>query len=309
MFEIFKITFSQSVLLFAFIFIGYLLKKTGKLPDNFNKGLSNLLVYIFLPFLTFGSMAENFKLDVLGEKFDLILISSALLVLFTIIAFIFSRTFAKERNTRDVYMYSFMFPNSGYIGNPLILACFGELMLFDFIIFTIPFFLVTYTYGVYILNPNRKLNLKSMCNPIMISLLLGMIVGALNIEIPPVVNSIIDTGANCMAPAAMILTGVVFASNDLKTIVSNKKVYLAVGIKLVIIPIIAALIISMLNVAYEIAVILIVMVTLPTGLNSIVFPEAYGGDSRTGAQLCFVSTLMSLVVLPLVFAFYSFLCA
>lgn len=309
MFEIFKITFSQSVLLFAFIFIGYLLKKTGKLPDNFNKGLSNLLVYIFLPFLTFGSMAENFKLDVLGEKIDLILISSALLVLFTIIAFIFSRTFAKERNTRDVYMYSFMFPNSGYIGNPLILACFGELMLFDFIIFTIPFFLVTYTYGVYILNPNRKLNLKSMCNPIMISLLLGMIVGALNIEIPPVVNSIIDTGANCMAPAAMILTGVVFASNDLKTIVSNKKVYLAVGIKLVIIPIIAALIISMLNVAYEIAVILIVMVTLPTGLNSIVFPEAYGGDSRTGAQLCFVSTLMSLVVLPLVFAFYSFLCA
>jgi len=307
MLDIFKVTLSQSILLFFFIAIGYWFKKIGKLPEQFNKGLSNLLVNIFLPFLTFSSMAKNFKLDVLGEKINIIIIASAFLVMCFVVAFIFARVFAKERNTQDVYMYSFMFANSGYIGNPLILACFGELMLFDFIIFTIPFFFVTYTYGIYILNPNRKFNLKSICNPIMIALVLGMIVGALNIEIPTVVQSIVDTGANCMAPAAMILTGVVFASNDLKAIVSNKKVYLAVGIKLILIPIAAILLIASMNVPYSIAIILITMVTLPTGLNSIVFPEAYGGDSRTGAQLCFVSTLTSLIIMPIMFSFYSFL--
>ena len=308
MFETFKILFSQSLLLFCFIAIGYTFRRTDKLPAGFNKGLSNLLVWVFLPFLIFNSMAKNFRLEVMGEKLELIWLSLGLMAAFFVLAAIFSRVFARERSTRDVYRYSFLFPNSGYIGNPLVLLSFGELMLFDFMILCIPFMILTYTYGVYILNPNRKFNLRSIFNPAMVALLLGMAAGLLELRIPTAVQTILDTGADCMAPAAMILTGVVFASNNLKTIVSNAKVYLAVGIKIVLIPLVVVWAIAAAKVPYTSAVLLITMVTLPTGLNSIVYPEAYGGDSRTGAQLCFVSTLTSLVFMPLIFAFHTFLC-
>ena len=307
MIESFKVTFSQTLVLFAFIAIGYGLKKAGKLSKDFNKGLSNLLVYIFMPFLTFGSMADNFKLDVLADKTGLILVSSVMLCLFLAIAFVFSRVLTKNKNTRDLYIYSFTFPNSGYIGNPLVLAIFGELMLFDFMIFCIPFMLLTYTFGVYILNPNRKFNLKNLLNPIIISLFLGMIVGALNIKIPAVAETIIDTGANSLAPAAMLLTGMVFADNDLKKMLLNIKVYIACGIKMVIIPLIAVLIIVAAKVPENIAVLMVIMLTLPTGLNSIVLPEAYGGDSYTGAQLCFVSIFTCLIFVPVILAFYYYL--
>lgn len=308
MLDSFKVTISQILVLFTFIAIGYWLKKTGKVSNDFNKGISNLLVYIFLPFLTFGNMADNFKLNVLADKFDLILISSVMLCAFLLIAFVFSRVLAKNQTTRDIYMYSFTFPNSGYIGNPLVLAIFGELMLFDYMIFCIPFFIFTYTFGVYILNPDRSFSFKNLFNPIIISMLLGMIAGALNIELPTVAETIIDTGANCMAPAAMVLTGIVFASNDLKKMVSNPKVYLACAIKMIILPIVAAFVIAAAKVPENIAILLITTLTLPTGLNSIVFPEAYGGDSQTGAQLCFVSTLTCLAFIPITFALYAFLC-
>ncbi|MBO4941260.1 MAG: hypothetical protein J6D15_03565 [Clostridia bacterium] len=77
---------------------------------------------------------------------------------------------------------------------------------------------------------------------------------------------------------------------------------------MVIIPIIAVFIISAVKVPQNIAIIMIISLTLPTGLNSIVFPEAYGGDSHTGAQLCFVSTFTCPIFLSLILTFYQYLC-
>ncbi len=308
MFEIFKIIFSQILILFAFIAIGYTLKKFGKLPDDFNKGISNLLVYILLPFLIFESMSKNFNMDILGEKKNIILVSILMMTAFFLIAFIFSRILTNNRNTRDVYMYSFSFPNSGYFGNPLVLAIFGELMLFDYIIFTIPFLILTYTFGVYTLDINKTFNLKKIINPVVLALGLGMICGEFNIKLPQQVATVISMGSNSMAPMAMILTGVVFASKDLKNMLSNPKVYLACIIKMIIIPLIVVIIMPKFAIPENISVLIITTLTLPTGLNSVVFPEANGGDSQAGAQLCLVSTAMCLIAFPLVFSFYQFLC-
>ena len=305
MLESFTITFSQIVVLFSFIAIGYWLKKTNKIADFFNKGLSNLLVYIFMPAITFKSVSENFTLKVMSQYSFYLLASCVLMCFFLVVAFIISRTFVKNKNTRDVYMYSFTFPNSGYIGNPLVLAVFGELFLFKFIVFCIPFMLLTYTFGIYILNPNRKFNIKSICNPIIISVVLGIIAGILNIRLPGVATNILEMSANCMAPSAMILTGIVFASNNLIDMISNKKIYIACALKMVLIPAIAVVLLKVMNLPEDVSVITIVLLTLPTGLNSIVFPEAYGGDSRTGAQLCFVSTVYCLFAAPLALAFYN----
>jgi predicted permease len=40
----------------------------------------------------------------------------------------------------------------------------------------------------------------------------------------------------------------------------------------------------------------------PLGLNTIVFPEAYGGDPETGASMALISHLLCLVSIPLFFA-------
>lgn len=309
MFESFKIIFSQILILVSFIAIGYGLKKSGKLPDDFNKGISNLLVYILVPFLIFENISENFNTDVLIEKKNIILISVLIMFAFFLVAFIFSRVLSKDSNERDIYMYSFSFPNYGYFGYPLVLAIFGELMLFDYIIFNIPFMILTYTFGVYTLDPNKSLNLKKLINPIVISLVLGMIFGTFNIKTPQQITTIINMGSTCMAPMAMILTGVVFASKDLKNMLSNPKIYIACIVKMLIIPLIVIIIMSRFAVPEYISALIIPTLTLPPGLNGIIFPEANGRDSRTGAQLCLVSTLICFIAFPLVYSIYQYLCA
>ena len=50
----------------------------------------------------------------------------------------------------------------------------------------------------------------------------------------------------------------------------------------------------------ELLCIAVVAVALPTGLNSVVFPAAMGGDSTTGAKLGLVSNIFGLITLPVV---------
>ena len=165
MYEMFKVTFSQICVLYAFIGIGYLISKKEIVPRNFGKGISNLVVYIFMPFLTFGTFAENFRFDVLSEQGGMLLASSAILALFLVIAFVFAKALASNSNERDVYLYSFTFPNAGYFGYPLIAAIFGEQALFNFMILHIPFLVLTYTFGIYVLNPDKKWTWKKLFDP------------------------------------------------------------------------------------------------------------------------------------------------
>ena len=48
-----------------------------------------------------------------------------------------------------------------------------------------------------------------------------------------------------------------------------------------------------------------VFLCLPFGLNSVVFPEAFGGDSTQGARLCFLGNIMALATMPAVFYLLS----
>lgn len=308
MLESFNITLQQTLVLFSYILIGYWLKKSGKVTDTFSKGLSSVLVNVFVPFLTFGSMAKNFKLNVLSDKLSIVLVGIGLLCFFLVVGFVFSRTFAKKPTSRDVLMYSFSIPNVSYFGNPLVLAVLGELALFDFIILCIPFYILSYTYGIYLLNPNRQFSFKNLINPVMISLILGIVVGTFDITMPAFIQSVIDAGSGCMAPSAMILTGMVFASNNLKEMLINRKAYLACILKMFVLSVIAVFVFVITKIPEDMSVLLVIMFTLPTGLNSIVFPEAFGGDSRTGAQLCFVSTMMCLVFIPMFLSLYNMMC-
>ena len=310
MLEIFNVVISQTVTLFIFISLGYWLKKTGKVTANFSKGLSVLLVNVIIPMLTIRTFANNFKVEELFNNAKLLGVSVIVLVISVAIGFplaaIFSRTKGVlDRNKFDVYTYSMTITNLGYFGYPLIEALFGEKMLASFMVFCIPFNMFIYTFGIYILNPNKVFSLKKLLNIPMLSMVVGMVLGLVDIKFPEIIKNVLASGGDCQAPVAMLLTGVVFASNNLKEMVVAGKVYLAYILKLIVIPAFAIFVLTSLKLSAELSLCIFVLISLPAGLNSIVFPEAFGGDSRTGAQICFVSTIMCVITIPIMLTLFS----
>ncbi len=299
--NIFTVTVSQMFVLFFFMALGYFFKKKNITPETTPAVLSKLEFNVFLPALSFSNFASNFTRDIVASKIKPLLWAVALLTVTAFVSWGISHFFSKNKNTQAVYTYALTIPNLSYMGYPLIQAVFGDAVLFDYIVFCLPFFFYIYTVAMYILNPKRVFSFKKLLNPSIIALFLGAVVGISGVEIPQVISKILSTASSCMAPLAMLLSGYILARSPVLELVKNPKMYLASLLRLVVYPIVFTSLLWFCGADNHTVMIGACLLSLPMGLNNIVFPEAFGGDSKTGAQSCFVCNVLGLFTVPVMF--------
>lgn len=189
------------------------------------------------------------------------------------------------------------------MGNAVVLGVFGEEILFDYMMFTLPMTFYVYSYGTASLKPTTaKFSFKMFLNPICISMLLGALFGLLNIPLPSFLGSAVSSASACMSPLAMLLTGCVIGDYSLKKLAKDKKIYLASVLRLIVIPLIFIMILRLMKTDTAIIRVALCAVAMPLGLNTVVFPAAYGGDTTPGASMALISHLMSVITIPIMFA-------
>ncbi len=302
---VFQITAQQMIILFLFMAVGFGMMKKKMIPENAAGVLSKLLVTAFLPAMVFKTFATNLNPGNVMEKLPLFGISAINVALSCLVGMVISRFLTRDDMTRNIYIYSLTVPNMGYMGYLIVGAVLGEQMLLDFMVVAIPSNLFIYTAGMYMLNPNREFSFKKILNPPMIAMIIGIVFGLCAIPLPEVVLSAANSASNCMAPCAMLLTGFVLAKQPMKAMFIQMKSYLISIIKLIVFPAVGFLVMRLSGAPDQAVLLCTIALALPFGLNSVVFPEAFGGDSTPGARLCFIGNLMALITIPLVFYLLS----
>ena len=106
---------------------------------------------------------------------------------------------------------------------------------------------------------------------------------------------------NCMGPLAMILAGVVMGGYGFRNLIKNKKVYIVSFLRLILIPTLILSIATWAGVEDFTKTLMLIAFGAPLGLNTIVYPATYGGDTHTGAAMTFISTTLSLITIPLLY--------
>lgn len=296
------ITAEQMSILFIFIILGYVLQKLKLVPENSATVLSKLEMNVILPALTFSTFSEKFTRDVISDKLKLLLWATVLLLISGVACYFIAKLFSKDRSTRAVYTYAFTIPNTGYMGYPLIGGVFGSAMLFDYMVFVIPFSIYIYTVAMYMLNPKHEISLKSIFNPSFIGVLVGAVWGIFGLPVPTVAKSVLDSASACLAPLAMLLTGFILSRRPIINLIKNPKMYLASLLRLIVFPVVFTAVLWLIGVDDYTLMLAALMLSLPMGLNNIVFPEAFGGDSYTGAQSCFVCNVLAFFTVPVMYA-------
>ena len=168
--------FVQLIILYVFLFIGWLIGKVKKDTAQHANILSVLIVNVFLPCKVFNTFSNNVSVDYFRTRWVLLLASFALLIVLIVVGFFVSKLFAKNKYERGVYSYSIPITNYAYLGYALIGSVFGESVLADFMFFALPFVFYTYTVG-YMLLTGGKNFAKRLLNPITIAIVLGLIFG------------------------------------------------------------------------------------------------------------------------------------
>lgn len=105
-------------------------------------------------------------------------------------------------------------------------------------------------------------------------------------------------------PVAMVLAGFVIGGYNLKELISNKKVYVVTFFRLIVIPAVIMLVLKLLGTNDEIMTLALIAFATPLGLNTIVYPAAYGGDTKTGAAMAMVSHAVSVITIPVTYLIF-----
>lgn len=305
--DVFSATLNQMLVLFLFMALGFFLNKKKLLPMDDSVVLSKLETYLFVPCLVFSVFYKYCTVENFKQKSVYILYGTAIMAVSLVIGVFLAKVFAKDRYLRKIYTYSFAVANFSFMGNAVVLGVFGEEILFDYMIFTLPLNLYVYSIGTASLRPDeegKKISLKAFVNPIFIALLLGAVCGLCSLPLPSFVTSAVSSAGACMSPLAMLLTGFVIGEYRLKTLASNKKVYLASLIRLILLPTVFMLVLIALKTDKAILRAALCATAMPLGLNTVVFPAAYGGDTTPGASMALISHLISVVTIPIMFAIF-----
>lgn len=265
--------------------------------------LSTLEVYVCFPCTVFKTFAANFTVKYLTEKYIWILISAVMLTSVAIVARKVSRKFSKNPYEQDVYCYTLVVPNTGYIGSALVGSLYGPAVLLNQMMFNLPVTFYTYTEGYRMLTGGKKMTLKRLVNPVIIALLLGCVVGVLSIRIPDVLMAVVNGSDNCMAPLSMILTGIAISEFDLRILLKNKMVYLMTFLRLIVLPFGMAFLASRFF-SREIVLAVIMQYAMPCGLNTIVFPKLIGENVELGAGMALISNVAAILTIPLCVAVF-----
>lgn len=316
--KVFTATLMPMLTLFVCIAIGFLAGKCKLLPENASKTLAKAEMWIFCPALNFMTMVRFFTIDSIGTHFVNIVLAIACVALAVGIAIPLSRVFIKEKSPeRGIYAYALAIANTGYMGDPIILALFGEVGLSFYKIFTLPYSMVIYSWGISVLIPDSQGNssfVKRLLNAPTIAMLLGMVVGVsgLGAHLPEFFTGSLDTLKVCMGPVAMLLAGITISKYDFLSMLKKRKVYLATALRLLVLPVIGiAFLFALkyllgalfsLNISNNVLFLAFVATATPIGLNTVVFPEAYGGNSEIGASMTMISHTLCVITIPILYA-------
>ncbi len=318
---VFVKTLEQTSILLIFIFIGYFLRKKEIINESGKKVLAKLLVNLFTPCYAIVSLSTQLSIERVNEYLTYLLAGTVLAVVIIFVALPFAMVLGKDKLEKNILKYALAFANIGYFGYPVVGAVFGESVKASMILFCIPQTIAINTYGYQTLTSkvievpkdlenamenskkkfNWKANFRFLHSVPFIGTMLGVILGLLPFTMPAYVTNLLNLSANCQSATAMLLTGSVLASVPILKLFTSLKPYVVGVIRLLVIPVVLGALIYLVGIRGELFIIMIASISIPVGMNVVVYPESAGLDSTSGAKMCFISYVLALATLPVVF--------
>lgn len=203
--------------------------------------------------------------------------------------------------------------NCGYMGIPLITSVLSDRALIYTVAFLVVLNLYIWTGGVMTLQRSGKISVKDLLkNPALLASVAGLVLfgiqALLGWTIPAVLGKTMDSIAQMNTPLPTIVTGVLIANLPLKKLLRDVRIYLVSLARLVLLPLLFLGILLLLRAqtwvadGVEFVIALVICSACPCALSGILMPARIGIDAQRGGALVGVSTVLSIVTIPLVVA-------
>lgn len=286
--------------LFLLILLGILVKKLKIVNENGRKTLSDLLIYAILPCNIVESFAEGIALpDGFAHTCVLAVCISIGIQALSVYGskLVFCRYAA---NQKSVLSYGMICSNSRFVGLPIARLMFGDLGVIYTSVFQIPLRFTMWTAGLSLFTSvSRKDAFRKLVrHPCIVAVFVGLVLMVTPVSLPGFLSEGIASAGSCTVPLSMIVIGTILADAPIRSMFSKSVLWYAC-LRLILFPLLIWLVLKPFPLDPTLVNVCILMTGMPAGSTTSILADKYGGDAVFASQIIFVSTLCSILTIPL----------
>lgn len=294
------ILLKQMIVLAIMMAVGFFLGKKDILDKKTSKSISWIVVNICNPALMINAGLSEDRLEesVLYKTFA---IAGVFYLVLLIVGAILPYILADRQN--KIYSLMIVFGNVGFMGYPLLQAMYGPKAVLIASIFNLYYGILIYTYGVMIVS-GRKFSkdcLKLIINPGVIAGILELVIYFMKLRLPSFIEDSVGMFSNLTAPLSMMVIGATFVELSLKKLLKDWRIMIFTLIRLIILPLLMFPAFKYFATDSLLLAVCLVMVAVPVGSMTVMMAQQYDGDISTSSKGVAISTLLSVVTMPLLF--------
>ena len=295
-------TLTEMLVLLFTIAMGFTANRLGILGGETDQKISKLLLCLTLPAMLLGSVCTG---DALPET-SVVLGTLGVAVVFYSLEFAFVLAvpplLGGTPGQQGVWRYTLAFPNVAFIGYPVVTALFGAEALFYAVILVLPFNLMTFTLGPLLLTGAKRFSLRQMLSPCVLASALALGLALLRLRPPAVVGEALNFMGNITVPLSLLFVGSLLAGIPLGRMLASPRLWILTAVRLLVLPAVLCLLLRRMGTEPLILGVAVIQMAMPTAMNGSLLCMEYGGDAECMAQITFVSTLASIVTIPILAA-------
>lgn len=312
----FVYVFGKMIQLFLIILIGYMTCKCGTFGKEARLHVTRLVLQVAIPGVTLSSVLNQSSLPEPKEILGLFAVAVSSYLVLLAGALIVPKLLLADKAEEGIYRFMTAFANVGFIGYPVTQAIFGDEAVFYTCVFNLPFNFLAFSIGVVFIQKSAALmrgeevssvksviTWKTFLTPCLISSVLAIVLAFTGIKAPAIIGDTCKMLGDITTPAALMVIGSSLAEMPVKEMFSNKKVYLFAAFRLLILPLAVFFLYRWFVTDKLLLGVCVIISAMPVATNGTMLCLQYNADEKLMAQGTFITTLASLVTIPMLAAF------
>lgn len=290
------------VILFAMA-MGYLANRLGYLGGEADQKICKVILNITMPCMIVAAVSDGDTLPGAAEILAVLKVAAVFYGMELLIAMAAPKFLGGTDRQKGVWRYTLVFPNMAFIGYPVSVALFGPEALFYAVILVLPFNLISYTLGPLMLAGKAKFRWQQLASPCIIASVIALAVALGHISLPSIVGECLGFVGDLTVPLSLLVVGSLLAGLPVRQVFASPRLWALSALRLLGMPALLWMILNWMQVGPPmVAGIAVILMAMPTAVNGSMLSLEYGGDTECMAQITFLTTLVSIITIPVVSA-------
>lgn len=297
---------NKMIVFLTLMLVGYVFARRGLADVAFSRTASKLVVNIYMSATILKSVFDLQISIGLRELGGVVLVMALMMLFCFALGYLVTRLMRIDRERAPVFELLCSLSNTVFIGLPVADALFGAQAVFYVSMSNIPFNVILYTYGVWLLKSGRrseKMNVKSILSVPLVVTLIAVLIMIVKPPIPAVLRELVNVASGATTPLSMLVIGASLGTVSLLDAFRNKKLYVASFTRLILAPVLVALLFRLFVSDPVLLMTCVILAACPSAVMITVLSIQYDRDYVFSSEGVLHSTVLSMLTIPLLLYF------